>query len=191
MRVHNVAQTGNGGASEAAERYAQAAFELARDGKQLEALEKDFATFDAALAESADLRAAVASPLISPDEKANALVAVAKKLGLSGLGCNLIGTVAKNGRAFEIAGVARAYRTLLSRHRGARQVEIVSARKLEPKQVDDIVAALIKSQGGAFDVVTRVDESLIGGFVVRAGSRQFDASLKSKLDSLKLALKTA
>jgi F-type H+-transporting ATPase subunit delta len=186
-----VAQTGNGGASEAAERYAQAAFELARDGKQLEVLEKDFATFEAAMKASADLASALASPLISPEDKARALVAVAKKLGLSELGCNLIGTVAKNGRAFEIAGVAQGYRALLAKHRGARRVEIVSARPLEKKQVDDIVAALIASQGGAFDVVTRVDEGLIGGFVVRAGSRQFDASLKSKLDSLKLALKTA
>ena len=186
-----MAQTGNGGASEAAERYAQAAFELARDGKQLEVLEKDFATFEKAMKESADLMSALASPLISPEDKARALVAVAKRLGLSELGCNLIGTVAKNGRAFEIAGVVRAYRALLSRHRGASQVEIVSAKPLEKAQLDAILAGLGTSLGGKVDAVTRVDESLIGGFIVRAGSRQFDASLKSKLDSLKLALKTA
>ena len=186
-----MAQSIAGRASEAAERYARAAFELARDGKALEALEQDFATFEAAIAASADLRAALASPLISPDEKAGALVAVAKKLGLSPLGCNLIGTVAKNGRAFEIAGVAQGYRALLAKHRGARQVEIVSARPLDKPQLDSILAGLAKSLGGKIDAVTRVDESLIGGFVVRAGSRQFDASLKSKLESLKLALKTA
>lgn len=186
-----MAQSIAGRASEAAERYAQAAFELAREAKALEALEQDFATFDAALAESKDLRAALASPLISPDEKASALVAVAKKLGLSTLGTNLIGTVAKNGRAFEIAGVARAYRTLLAKHRGAQQVEIVSAKPLDKPQLDAILAGLSKSLGGKVDATTRVDESLIGGFVVRAGSRQFDASIKSKLDALKLALKTA
>lgn len=180
-----------GGASEAAQRYAQAAFDLAAEGKALDALEKDFAAFGAALVESADLRQALESPLIAADDKSRALVAVAKKLGLSQLGTNLIGLVAKNGRAAELPAVARAYRTLLARHRGARQVEIVSAKPLDQKQLDAILAGLSKSLGGKVDAVTRVDESLIGGFVVRAGSRQFDASLKSKLDSLKLALKTA
>ncbi|MDX2233167.1 MAG: F0F1 ATP synthase subunit delta [Hyphomonadaceae bacterium] len=180
-----------GGASEAAERYAQAAFELALDAKALETLEKDFATFDAAIAESADLRQVLASPLIAADEKSRALVAVAQKIGLSTLGANIVGLVARNGRAAEIAGVASAFRARLARHRGARQVEIVSARPLDQAQVDAILAGLSKSLGGKIDVTTRVDESLIGGFVVQAGSRQFDASLKSKLASLKLALKTA
>jgi F-type H+-transporting ATPase subunit delta len=84
-----------------------------------------------------------------------------------------------------------AFRALLARHRGARQVEIVSARPLDKKQLDAILAGLAKSLGDKIDPVTHVDESLIGGFVVRAGSRQFDASLRSKLDSLKLALKSA
>ena len=179
-------------ASEAAERYAHAAFELAFESKSLETLEKDFAAFDAAIAESADLRAALKSPLIEPEEKSRALVAVAKKIGISDLGRNVIGLVARNGRAFELAGVASAFRARLARHRGAKVVEIVSARPLDPKQLETIIAGLSKSMGGGkIDATTRVDESLIGGFVVRAGSRQFDASLKSKLQSLKLALKTA
>lgn len=180
-----------GDPSEAADRYAQAAFDLALESKALDALEKDFATFDAALAASADLRTALGSPLIAADEKSRALSAVAQKLGLSQLGRNLIGVVAKNGRAAEIPAVARAFRTRLARHRGATQVEIVSARPLEKAQRDAILAGLSKSLGDKVDAVTRVDESLIGGFVVRAGSRQFDASLRSKLDALKLALKTA
>lgn len=180
-----------GKASEAAERYAQAAFELALEGKALEALEKDFGLLDAALRESADLRAAMKSPLIAPDEKAAALVAVADKLGVSGLGRNLLGTIAKNGRANDLAGVSRAFRARLARHRGASQVEVISAKPLDQKQLDSILAGVAKALGGKVDAVTRVDESLIGGFIVRAGSRQFDASLKSKLDSLKLALKSA
>lgn len=191
MGCPTVAQPNTVAVSEAAERYAQAAFELARESNALDALEKDFATFDAAIAASSDLRDALASPLISPDEKAQALVAVARKLGLSQLGTNLIGTAAKNGRAFEIAAVARAYHALLARHRGATQVEIVSARPLDQGQLDAILAGISKSLGAKADPVVRVDESLIGGFIVRAGSRQFDASLKSKLDALKLALKTA
>ena len=185
------AQSSSLRASEAAERYAHAAFELAFESKSLETLEKDFAAFDAAIAESADLRAALKSPLIEPEEKSRALVAVAKKIGVSDLGRNVIGLVARNGRAFELAGVAQAFRARLARHRGAKVVEIVSAKPLDPKQLEAILAGLSKSMGGKIDATTRVDESLIGGFVVRAGSRQFDASLKSKLQSLKLALKTA
>jgi F-type H+-transporting ATPase subunit delta len=186
-----VAQAIEGRASEAAERYAQAAFELGFEGKSLDALEKDFAAFDAAIAESADLRGVLASPLIAPDEKSRALVAVAQKIGVSDLGRNVIGLVARNGRAFELAAVAQAFRARLARHRGVKLVEIVSAKPLDAKQLESIVAGVSKSLGGKVDAVTRVDESLIGGFVVKAGSRQFDASLKSKLQSLKLALKTA
>ncbi|KAF0175915.1 MAG: ATP synthase F1 subunit delta [Hyphomonadaceae bacterium] len=178
-------------ASEAAERYAHAAFDLALEGKALEVLEKDFATFDAALAESADLRTALKSPLIAADEKSRALVAVAQKLGLSELGRNIIGLTAKNGRAIDLPGVASAFRARLAKHRGSAQVEVISARPLDQKQLDSILAGVSKALGGKVDAVTRVDESLIGGFIVRAGSRQFDASLKSKLASLKLALKTA
>lgn len=186
-----MAQAIEGRASEAAERYAQAAFELAFESKSLESLEKDFAAFDAAISESADLRSVLASPLIEPEEKSRALIAVARKIGVSDLGRNVIGLVARNGRAFELAGVAKAFRARLARHRGAREVEIVSAKPLDPKQLESILAGLSKSMGGKIDATTRVDESLIGGFVVRAGSRQFDASLKSKLQSLKLALKSA
>lgn len=180
-----------GEASEAAERYAQAAFELAKDAKALEALEQDFAKFDAAWRESADLREAAKSPLIDPEEKARALVAVAEKLGLSTLGRNIIGVSAKNRRAGELPMIAKAYRALLARERGARQVEIVSARPLSDSEKSAIVDSLGKSLGAKVDAETRVDENLIGGFVVRVGSRQFDASLKSKLDALRLALKTA
>lgn len=186
-----MAQSIEGKASEAAERYAHAAFDLALEGKALEVLEKDFATFDAALAESADLRTALISPLIAADEKSRALVAVAQKLGISELGRNIIGLTAKNGRAIDLPGVAQAFRARLAKHRGASQVEVVSARPLTQPQLDSILAGVSKALGGKVDAVTRVDESLIGGFVVRAGSRQFDASLKSKLASLKLALKSA
>lgn len=180
-----------GRASEAAERYAQAAFELAFEGKSLEILEKDFTAFDAAVAESADLRTVLTSPLIEPEEKSRALVAVAQKIGVSDLGRNVIGLVARNGRAFELPGVTQAFRARLARHRGAREVEIVSAKPLDAKQLETILAGLKKTMGDKIAATTRVDESLIGGFVVRAGSRQFDASLKSKLQSLKLALKSA
>jgi F-type H+-transporting ATPase subunit delta len=187
----SVAERFEGEASEAAVRYAQAAFDLAKESGALDALEKDFAAFGAAWAESADLRTAARSPLIDPEEKSRALVAVAAKAGASKLGQNLIGVAAKNRRASDLPGIASAFRALLARERGARQIEIISAKPLTPQEQSAIVDALTKSLGSKVQTETRVDESLIGGFVVRAGSRQFDASVKSKLDAMRLALKSA
>jgi F-type H+-transporting ATPase subunit delta len=187
----DVAETFDGEASEAAARYAQAVFELAKEAKQLEAVEADFATFAAAWKESADLREAARSPLIDPDEKAKALTAVAEKLGLSDLGRKAIGVAAQNRRASELPGIAAAYRTLVAHERGARQVEIISARPLGEDEKAAIVESLSKQLGAKVEAETSVDDSLIGGFVVRVGSRQFDASVKAKLDALRLALKSA
>lgn len=186
-----MAKTFDGEASEAAQRYAQAVFELAKDAKQLDAVEQDFSKFAAAWRESAELREAARSPLIEPEVKAQALTAVAAKLGLSELGRKTIGVAALNRRARELPAIAASYRALLARERGARQVEIVSARPLRDDEKAAIVESLGKQLGAKVEAETSVDESLIGGFVVRVGSRQFDASVKSKLDALRLALKSA
>lgn len=177
--------------SEAAARYAAAVFDLGLESKSLESLEKDFNTLKAAFAASGDLREAAASPLIEPEEKAKALVAVADKLGLSTLGRNLVGVVARNGRAVELPAIAAAFAKRLAAHRNQSQVEIVSAAPLNNEEVNAILAGLKQSLGRDVEAVTRVDASLLGGFIVRAGSRQFDASLKTKLQTLKLALKGA
>jgi F-type H+-transporting ATPase subunit delta len=186
-----VADIFDGQASEAAGRYALAVFDLAKEAKVLDAVEQDFARFEAAWKDSADLRAAARSPLIEPEVKAQALTAVAAKLGLSELGRKTIGVVALNRRAGELPAIASVYRTLVARERGARQVEIVSARPLRENEKAAIVESLGKQLGAKVEAETSVDESLIGGFVVRVGSRQFDASVKAKLDALRLALKSA
>jgi F-type H+-transporting ATPase subunit delta len=142
------------------------------------------------LRESADLRRAAQSPLIAPEEKARALTAVAERLGLSDLGRKLIGVAAANGRAGELADIALAYGRRLAAHRGVRAIEIISAAPMAPAQLDALTDALSKALGAQVTATTRIDESLIGGFVVKAGSRQFDASVRTKLDTLKLALKT-
>jgi len=186
-----VADRFDGEASEAALRYAQAVFDLAKDANALDAVEQDFARFDAAWAASADLREAAGSPLIEPEDKARALTAVAAKLGLGELAANTVGVAALNRRAAELPAISSAYRALVARARGARQVEIVSARPLSAAEKGAIVEGLGKTLGTKVEAETSVDESLIGGFVVRVGSRQFDASIKSKLDALRLALKSA
>ena len=186
-----MAETLDGEASEAAARYARAIFELAKEANALDAVQADFVKFAAAWKESADLRDAARSPLIDPQEKANALSAVAQRLGISELGRKAIGVAAKNRRAAELPAIASVYRTLVARERGARQVEIISARPLGADEKAAIVEALGKQLGAKVEAETSVDDSLIGGFVVRVGSRQFDASVKAKLDALRLALKSA
>lgn len=186
-----VAERFEGEASEAAARYAQAVFDLAKESKALEAVEADFAKLAQAWKESADLRAAARSPLIQPEDKARALTAVAAKLGLSDLGTKLVGVAAQNRRAGELPAIGAAFRELAARDRGARQVEIISARPLAAADKTAIVEALGKKLGAKVEAETSVDESLIGGFVVRVGSRQFDASVKAKLDALRLQLKSA
>ena len=104
-------------------------------------------------------------------------------------GKNVIGVAAANGRAADIPGIAAAFRRRLAEKRGEREVEIISATPLDAKQLDTLTAALAKALGQAVQTTTKVDPSLIGGFIARAGSRQFDASVKTKLDNLKLALK--
>jgi F-type H+-transporting ATPase subunit delta len=187
----DVAEKFDGEASEAAGRYARAVFDLAKETKQLEAVEQDFVKFAAAWKESADLRAVARSPLIDPVEKAKALVAVAEKIGVSELGCKTIGAAAHNRRAAELPGIASAYRVLVARERGARQVEVIFARQPGEQEKNAVVEALGKQLGAKVEAEISVDESLIGGFVARVGSRQFDASVKAKLDALRLALKSA
>jgi F-type H+-transporting ATPase subunit delta len=124
-------------------------------------------------------------------EKAKALVAVAAKLGVSDLGRKAIGAIAQNRRAAELPAIAAAYRALVARDRGARQVEVIFARPPAQQEKDAVVDALSKQLGAKIEAEVSVDESLIGGFVARVGSRQFDASVKAKLDALRLALKSA
>lgn len=184
-----MAEATEGEGVEAAERYAQAAFDLAQEQNALEALDKDLSAVVAAFKESADLRAAAASPLIDPVEKAKAFVAVAEKLGLSPLGKNLVGVVVQNGRAGQLTAIAGAFKKKYARHRGAVRAQIISAAPLSDKQAQSITDALSAAMGKRVEADTSVDESLIGGFIVRTGSRQFDSSLKTKLANLKLALR--
>lgn len=191
MTRADVADGIDGEVSAAAERYAQAAFELAQEQGALEKLDSDFKTFLDAYRQNPDLRAAVNSPVIESEERAQGLAAVARKIGLSDLGVNLIGVAARNGRASDLPGIAASFSKRLARHRGAQRAEIISAAPLLDAEVKKIVDAVADALKTRVDADVFVDESLIGGFIVRVGSRQFDSSVKSKLASLKLALKSA
>jgi F-type H+-transporting ATPase subunit delta len=124
-------------------------------------------------------------------EKSRALVAVAERLEISDLGRKTIGAVAQNRRAAELPAIGSAYFALVARDRGARQVEVIFARQPGEQEKNAVVAALGEKLGAKVEAEISVDESLIGGFVARVGSRQFEASVKAKLDALRLALKSA
>ncbi len=177
--------------SEAAQRYADALLELAEDSKSLKSAEKDLITLKGFFAKSDDLANMAASPVVSDADKAKALLALAKKAKFSKLVSNFIAVVAENGRAGELPSMVVAFEYMLAERRGTENALVTSATKLTTPQINAIKAGLKKSLGHAVTLDTRIDPDLLGGFAVKIGSKYFDASLKAKLDGLKLALKEA
>jgi F-type H+-transporting ATPase subunit delta len=172
-----------------AERYAKALFELAENDGQLAAIETDLGRFSALLDESSDLRRLVRSPVFSAEDQARAVGAVLDRTGITGLVANLIRVAAGNRRLFAVPDIITAFRRLLARHRGEVSAEVTSAEPLSDKHVAELKAALKASLGKDVALQTEVDPRLIGGLIVRVGSRMIDGSLRTKLNSLKLAMK--
>ena len=178
-------------ASNVGERYAQALFDLASDENRIAAVEADLKSLKAALAESRDLRLLVASPKFSSDEKGAALTAIARKAQLDVTTVKFLGLLAANGRASVLPSVIAAFQALAAKARGAVSAQVTTALPLTATQSKGVAAALRLALGKDPEIETRVDPAILGGIKVQVGSRLFDASLKSKLDSLKFALKRA
>jgi F-type H+-transporting ATPase subunit delta len=172
-------------------RYARALFDLALETNALDSVEADLKGLKAAREESADLRRLLASPAFSAEDKAKALRAVAEKGGANPTTIKFLGLLAANGRAGALDATIADFLRLSAQHRGVVSAEVVSAVKLTAAQEKGVKAALRQALGKDPELTTRVDPSLLGGLKVRVGSRLFDASLRSKLDSLKFALKRA
>lgn len=173
-----------------ARRYASALFEVALEAGAADAVGSDLDTFDKALGESADLRRLVGSPVFSAEEQTRAVSAVLAKLGIGGFAANFLGLAARNRRLFVLPGMIEAYRQLLAAHRGEQKAEVTSAHPLTEDQIASLSSALSGvAQGKEIRIVPKVDPSIIGGLVVKVGSRMIDTSLKTKLTSLKVALK--
>lgn len=175
------------GAIETAQRYVEALFDLANAQQALDRTAQDLTAFETAF-QNPDLARAAASPRIDPQERVRAFSAVAQSLGVSDLTRKFVGVVALNGRAGLLPLIAQQFQQRLAEHRGERRVEIVAAQPLEPAQLERLVADISAALGKQVRAAVRVDGSLIGGFIARAGSRQFDASIKSKLDALAVQL---
>ena len=170
-------------------RYAAALFDLANEENAVAAVEKDLSSFDALLDMSADLKAMVRSPVISREEQAKALAAVLAKAGIGGTTANFLRLIAKNGRLFAVSDMTKAYKALAARARGEVGAEVTSAQPLDEAQVAELKATLKASVGKDVQLSTRVDPSLLGGLVVKIGSRMIDSSLRTKLAGLRVALK--
>ena len=172
-----------------AERYASSLFELALEAGVVEAVSSDLNTFQAMLDESADLKRLVASPVFSAEEQSRAISAIAEKAGISGLSANFLKVVAGNRRLFAVPGMIVAYREISAAHRGEVTAEVTSAHALDEAQETELKAALKSVTGKDVTVALTVDPSVLGGLIVKVGSRQIDTSLRTKLSTLKLALK--
>lgn len=152
-------------------------------------VEKALEAFDKLLQDSADLRRLVESPVFSADEQLKALTAVLDKAGVTGLAANFLKLAAKNRRLFAVPGMIAAFRAGLARRRGEVPADVVSAAPLSEAQLSALADALNASTGKKVVISPKVDPSLIGGLVVKVGSRMIDTSLKTKLNSLKFAMK--
>lgn len=177
--------------SEAAQRYGAALFDLATEAKKVAAVEQDAKALLAAWQTSADLRAALTSPLFPVEEKAAALAAIGKKMKVNAVTQKFLGLAAHNRRAADLGGMLAAFLALAAQARGAVLAEVSTAEPLSEEQLKSLTEALGRAFKAPVDVETTLKPELLGGLVVKVGSRLFDDSVKSKLDALKIAMKGA
>lgn len=170
-------------------RYATALFELAEESNALDAIAADVDALQALLNESDDLVRMVKSPVISRDEQGAAMTAILSHAGANPLTVKFVGLLAANRRLFALSNIINAFKTLLAAHRGEMTADVVSAAPMTDAQTQGIKDALAKVLGRDVLLQTRVDPALLGGLVVKVGSRMIDNSLRAKLQSLKLAMK--
>lgn len=170
-------------------RYATALFELALEQKALEQVAGDLNRFDEALDAFDELVRLVKSPVFTAEEQGRALAAILEQLKIDGLTKNFLLLVAKNRRLFATPDMIRAFRAMLARHRGEMSASVTAATKLTESQVTALKQALQAALGQEVMLEERVDPGLLGGLVVKVGSRMVDTSLRTKLNSLKVAMK--
>ena len=171
-------------------RYASALFDLANDEKKLPEIELDMIEVQRLLDASPDLVRLVRSPVFSADEQGKAIAAIAEKAGLAPLSANFLKLLARNRRLFALTDIIKAFRGIAARHRGEVTADVTSAHPLTDAQLAQLTDTLAATAGGRqVQVHTKVDPRLLGGLVVKIGSRMIDSSLRTKLDTLKIAMK--
>lgn len=170
-------------------RYASALFELAQEANAVDAVAGDLGRFERLIQESADLQRLIRNPIFTAEEQAAAIGAILDRTGISGLAGNFIRLVASKRRLFALPDMIRAYGNLVADAKGIVRAQVVLAEEPSDKVMNDIKAALrdVAKADVALDV--KIDPSLIGGLIVKIGSRMVDASVRTKLNSIRLAMK--
>lgn len=170
-------------------RYASALFDLASENGVVTAVESDLDKLGEALKGSDDLAALIRNPKVSRDAAARAIDAVAGVLGLSDLTRNFLGVLAGNRRLSALPEVVRAFSTIAAAQRGEVTAEVTSAHALDDDQLAQLAARLKAREGKEVKIKASVDPEILGGLVVRIGSRQIDGSIRTRLNSLAQAMK--
>jgi F-type H+-transporting ATPase subunit delta len=170
-------------------RYANALFELAQEQKALDAVSADLASLRKAMDSSPDLTRLVKSPVFSAEDHGRALKAILEKMGANALSSKFVLLLAQKRRLAALSGVITAYETLVAKSRGETEAEVTSARALGDGEVAELKSVLKTRLGKEPRLTTKVDPSLLGGLVVKVGSRMIDSSLRTKLDGLRAAMK--
>ncbi|KAB2885246.1 MAG: F0F1 ATP synthase subunit delta [Albidovulum sp.] len=170
-------------------RYATAVFELAKEAKGLSGLEADVAALGQALKDSADLRGVIASPVFSREDQARAMAALAARMGLTPTVANTLALMAANRRLFVLPQLLVALGDMIAEEKGEVTAEVTVAAELTKAQAEKLAASLKKTVGKTVKLNTTVDESLIGGLIVKVGSKMIDTSIRSKLASLQNVMK--
>ena len=172
-------------------RYAAALFELADEGKALDAVAEDLVALQNALGASADMTRLVRSPVLDRDQQWKAMSALLDKMDANDLTKKFLGVVTANRRLFVLSGIIRAYLEELASRRGEVTADVVSAHPLSDTQVKALEDSLKKALGGKVAIASRIDPSILGGLIVKVGSRMIDSSLRTQLQKLKFAMKGA
>jgi len=172
-------------------RYAHALLELAENKNKLDTVADDLRGFRDLVEQSAELGRFLRSPLVSRDQQTKTLRAILEKAGADQITVNFAMVAARNGRIFALPAMAEAYLNELARRRGEVTAKVTTARELTANQRHQLEEALRQGAGGKVNIEASVDPALIGGMIVRVGSRMIDNSLRSKLNRLHHAMKGA
>ena len=170
-------------------RYATALFELAQEEHVIESVAADLSRFQKLLDESEDLRRLVRSPVFSAEDQLAALDAILARAEIGGLGANFIRLVTRNRRLFAIADMIKAYRVLVAQSKGEVAAEVTSAEPLADAHLEELKAAIKASIGRDVDLALKIEPAILGGLIVKVGSRMVDNSLRTKLQNLRIAMK--
>jgi F-type H+-transporting ATPase subunit delta len=170
-------------------RYATALFELAQEERSVETVERDFTALKALVDQNADLRLLVRAPVFSRKEQEKGMDAILRRMEAAPLTVRFVLLLASKGRLFALMDVIRAFELLAAKLRGEVRAEVTSARALSDAEVTELKAVLKSRLGRDARLDAKVDPSLLGGLVVKVGSRMIDSSLRTKLDGLRAAMR--